>query len=92
MTALLVGICLFLTASGFITGWCLGDMHGQESDKGQPTVEQRLDRVRALAHQYEADARSEGYGGELWSTTAAAIHAALDGTDPRNRDGRTDDA
>ncbi len=35
-------------------------------------------RVEALAEQYERDAKSEGYGGELWSATAAALRAALD--------------
>lgn len=37
----------------------------------------RLAAVEALAAHYEAEARSEGYGGELWSTTGAAIRAAL---------------
>ena len=40
-----------------------------------------VERVRALGKRYEADALSEGYGGELWSATAAAIHRTLDGTD-----------
>ena len=40
-----------------------------------------VERVRALGKRYEADALSEGYGGELWSATAAAIHRALDGTE-----------
>ncbi|GAA2007913.1 hypothetical protein GCM10009719_16950 [Nocardioides kribbensis] len=35
-------------------------------------------RVEALAEQYERDAESEDYGGELWSATAAALRAALD--------------
>lgn len=44
-----------------------------------------VERVQALAAQYEADARSEGYGGELWSTTAKAIRQALDGTDQEDK-------
>lgn len=39
-------------------------------------------RVEALAAEYEADARHEGYGGELWSTTAAALRALLDDPAP----------
>ena len=39
----------------------------------------RLAAVEALADAYDADARHEGYGGELWSTTAAAIRKALRG-------------
>jgi hypothetical protein len=41
------------------------------------TAEATVARVEALAVGYEADARDEGYGGESWSTTAAAIRAAL---------------
>lgn len=39
----------------------------------------QVERVRAVAERYDADARHEGYGGEMWSTTAAEINAALDG-------------
>ena len=51
-------------------------MTADERDRLAAAVE----RVRALAERY-ADARHEGYGGELWGTTAAAIHRALDGTE-----------
>ena len=34
-------------------------------------------RVEALAERYEAMERDEGYGGELWSTTASAIRKTL---------------
>ena len=40
-----------------------------------------VERVEALRDSYEADAANEDHGGELWSTTAGAITAALDGTD-----------
>jgi len=36
-------------------------------------------RVRALADEYRTNALAEGYGGELWSTTEAALRNALDG-------------
>ena len=36
-------------------------------------------RVEALADDYAASAASEGHGGELWSTTDAALRAALRG-------------
>ncbi|MBB1512000.1 hypothetical protein H5399_05195 [Tessaracoccus sp. MC1627] len=51
-------------------------------DKGGPDELDRLrvtvQRVRQLAEQYEADAQSEGYGGESWATTRAAIRRALE--------------
>lgn len=40
-------------------------------------AEAALARVEALADQYGKDARVEGHGGELWSTTEAAIRNAL---------------
>jgi hypothetical protein len=40
-----------------------------------------LDRVKKLADQYARDGEHEGYGGELWTTTAAALDAALAGDD-----------
>ena len=39
--------------------------------------ESALAAVRALADEYDAQAKVEGYGGELWTTTARAIRAAL---------------
>ena len=36
-------------------------------------------RFVALAEQYDDDAAREPYGGEPWTTTAAAIRAAIDG-------------
>ena len=37
----------------------------------------KVARVEALAERYEAMERDEGYGGELWSTTASAIRKTL---------------
>lgn len=41
------------------------------------TAEATVQRLEALAAEYESDAANEGYGGELWSWTASRVHAAL---------------
>lgn len=38
--------------------------------------------ITALADQYQTDADKEGYGGELWSTTATAVRALLNPPTP----------
>lgn len=44
---------------------------------GADAAEAAVARVEKLADRYDSEAQSEGYGGEPWSTTAAAIHDAL---------------
>lgn len=46
-----------------------------------------VERVEKLADEYDRDARREGYGGELWSTTAAAIRDAINGEEVDSRVG-----
>lgn len=61
---------------------CHGDLRALlDAADERDRLAAQVERARALAEGYRADARDECYGGELWSTTASAIEAALDGAD-----------
>ena len=65
--------------------------NGTEDSHASAYVEGLHDALTKLAEQYEEQARQEDYGGELWSTTAAALRALLAEHAPTSEPTRTED-
>jgi hypothetical protein len=59
-----------------------GDLRAR-ADAAEENYNNLVEDIRALVQEYETDAAAEGYGGELWSTTAARIAALLPDGDER---------